>query len=51
MFFIVDSGASVHLANSLELFTELEKPNEEKFTIADGSKLTAQSKGKCTFKI
>ena len=33
------------------MFSELEKSNKEKITIADGSKLTAQGKGKCTFKI
>lgn len=49
--FVIDSGASVHLSNSLELFSELKKSSKETITIANGEKLTAKGKGKCTFNI
>lgn len=49
--FVIDSGASVHLSNSLELFSDLKKSSKETITIANGDKLTAKGKGKCSFNI
>lgn len=47
--FFIDSGASVHLANSLKLHTELK--NSLTITFDNGTKLALKGEGKCAFNI